>query len=142
MVMNTLPERISSDTERPADRAAYRETCSAPWILDQSIRLGDNDARLIAVRDEYTDTSYLALLVGNVTGSAPVTVRAVDEEALLIEGSRTMFPEILIGVAESPSASDIGRRDLECRTAVEGSLRSTIDSIGVHSVIAEWNARA
>ncbi|MEU2005680.1 hypothetical protein ACH47B_33250 [Rhodococcus sp. NPDC019627] len=139
--MNTLPERISSDTERPADRAAYRETCSAPWILDQSIRLGDNDARLIVVRDEYTDTSYLALLVGNVTGSAPVTVRAVDEEALLIEGSRTMFPEILIGVTESPSAY-IGRRYLECRTAVEGSLRSTIDSIGVHSVIAEWNARA
>ncbi|MCQ4120907.1 hypothetical protein [Rhodococcus tibetensis] len=140
--MNTLPERISGDTERRADRAEYRETCSATWILDESIRLGDNDARLIAVRDAYTDMSYLALLVGNVTGSAPVTVRAVDEEALLIEGSRTVFPEILIGVTESPSASGIGRRNLGRRAAVEGSLRSTIDSIGVHSVIAAWNARA
>lgn len=118
--MNTS-ERISSDTKRPTHHAAYRETCLAPRLLDESIRSGDNDARVIAVRDEFTDTSYLALL---------------------IEGSSTMFPEILIGVAESPSASDIGRRYLECRTAVEGSLRSTIDSIGVHSVIAEWNARA
>ncbi len=100
--------------------------------------VGAGTARLIATRDD--DVDYLALIVGDVADRHDVAVRVVDEEALLIEGSRfESSPEILIGLRTAPSICGCSdARHVDSQLCLDGPIRTMIASIGVRSVVVDW----
>lgn len=132
--MSTLPEPFFSWTARRIDLAGIRESEFVDLVLDELVPLGASTARLIATRDEDTDVDYVALIVGEVTGEHDVAVRGVDEEAILIEGSRSASsPEILIGLRAAPAAGGCSSR-----ICLDGPIRTMIASVGVRSVVVDW----
>ncbi|MDV7088075.1 hypothetical protein [Rhodococcus opacus] len=138
--MIALPEPFFSWTARRIDLAGIREREFADLVLDERVPLGRNTARLIATRDEGADIDYLALIVGDVADGHDIAVRGVDEEALLVEGSRTeSSPEILIGLRAAQSICGCSdARDVDSQLCLDGPIRTMIASIGVKSVVVDW----
>ncbi|EID76301.1 MULTISPECIES: hypothetical protein [Rhodococcus] len=138
--MTARPEPFFSWTARRVELDELRESESAVLVLDEVVPVGAGMARLIATRDEDTDIDYLALIVGDVADGHDIAVRGVDEEALLIEGSRTeSSPEILIGLRAAQSIcgwSDA--RHVDSQLCLDGPIRTMIASIGVRSVVVDW----
>ncbi|MBS9372199.1 hypothetical protein GON09_001163 [Rhodococcus sp. B50] len=107
--------------------------------LDESLRCGSREARLLAIRDSESETDYVALLVGDVSGGSDVAVREVDEERLLVEASRpSTEPEILLGVASVLEAGCLGPRHVDREVFVDGPVRSLILRSGARSVVVDW----
>ncbi|MFV9453359.1 hypothetical protein ACNJ7E_07765 [Rhodococcus sp. NM-2] len=135
--MTARPEPFFSWTAR---RVELHESESAVLVLDEVVPVGACTARLIATRDEDTDIDYLALIVGDVADGHDIAVRGVDEEALLIEGSRSeSSPEILIGLRAAQcicGCSDA--RHVDSQLSLDGPIRTMIASIGVRSVVVDW----
>ena len=133
--MTARPEPFFSWTAR---RVELREVESAVLVLDEVVPVGAGTARLIATRDD--DVDYLALIVGDVADRHDVAVRVVDEEALLIEGSRfESSPEILIGLRTAPSICGCSdARHVDSQLCLDGPIRTMIASIGVRSVVVDW----
>ena len=138
--MTARPEPFFSWTARRVELDELRESESAVLVLDEVVPVGAGKARLIATRDEDTDIDYLALIVGDVADGHDIAVRGVDEEALLIEGSRTeSSPEILIGLRAAQSICGCSdARHVDSQLCLEGPIRTMIASIGVRSVIVDW----
>ena len=133
--MTARPEPFFSWTAR---RVELREVESAVLVLDEVVPVGAGTARLIATRDD--DVDYLALIVGDVADRHDVAVRVVDEEALLIEGSRSEFtPEILVGLRAAPSICGCSTaRHVDSQLCLNGPVRTMIASLGVRSVVVDW----
>jgi len=133
--MTARPEPFFSWTAR---RVELRESESAVLVLDEVVPVGTGTARLIATRDD--DGDYLALVVGDVADRHDVAVRGVDEEALLIEGSRSeSSPEILIGLRAAQSICGCSdARHVDSQLCLDGPIRTMIASIGVRSVVVDW----
>ncbi|PQP16041.1 hypothetical protein [Rhodococcus opacus] len=132
--MTARPESFFSWTAR---RVELREVESAVLVLDEVVPVGTCTARLIATRDD--DVDYLALVVGDVADGTDIAVRVVDEEALLIEGSRCgSSPEILIGLRAAPSICGSDTRHVDSQLCLDGPIRTMIASIGVRSVVVDW----
>ncbi|MDH6287875.1 hypothetical protein [Rhodococcus opacus] len=132
--MTARPEPFFSWTAR---RVELRESESAVLVLDEVVPVGTGTARLIATRVD--DVDYIALIVGDVADGHDIAVRGVDEEALLVEGSRTeSSPEILIGLRTAPSICGCDTRHVDSRLCLDGPIRTMIASIGVRSVIVDW----
>ncbi|QDQ95228.1 hypothetical protein FND50_33715 [Rhodococcus sp. WB9] len=106
--------------------------------LDVSLTIGTRRARLIAWRDD--DDDYVALAVGDVSGAQNVPVRAVEEELLLIEGSRSGLPaEILVAVPHVTAGLAIGGRGVvDCQVRVGGPIRDMLTMTEVASVVVAW----
>lgn len=123
-----------------ARRVEFGRSESAVLVLDETVPVGTGTARLIATRDDDTDVDYLALIVGDVANRHDVAVRGVDEEALLIEGSRSeSSPEILIGLRTAQSICGCSEaRHVDSQLCLEGPIRTMIASIGVRSVVVDW----
>ncbi|MFC0449790.1 hypothetical protein [Rhodococcus jostii] len=123
-----------------ARRVEFGRSESAVLLLDELVPLGANTARLIATRDDDTDVEYLALIVGDVTDCHDVAVRCVDEETLLIEGSRCeSSPEILIGLSAAPALCGCTtEQHIDSQLCLEGPVRAMIASVGVRSVVVDW----
>ena len=138
--MTARPEPFFSWTARRVELDELREVESVVLVLDEVVPVGAGTARLIATRDEDTDIDYLALIVGDVAGGRDIAVRVVDEEALLIEGSRSeSSPEILIGLRAAPSICGCSdARHVDSQLCLEGPIRTMIASIGVRSVVVDW----
>ncbi|GCE39596.1 hypothetical protein Rhow_003120 [Rhodococcus wratislaviensis] len=138
--MTALPEPFFSWTTRRIDLAGIRDSEFAGLVLDEPVPLGKNKARLIATRDDDADVDYLALIVGDVADGRDIAVRGVDEEALLIEGSRSeSTPEILVGMRTAATMCDrFGERRIGSQLCLEGPVRSMIASVGVKSVVVDW----
>ncbi|WP_172650132.1 hypothetical protein [Rhodococcus opacus] len=133
--MTARPEPFFSWTAR---RVELRESESAVLVLDEVVPVGTGTARLIATRVD--DVDYLALVVGDVADRHDVAVRVVDEEALLIEGSRSeSTPEILIGLRAAQSICGCSEaRHVDSLLCIDGPIRTMIASIGVKSVVVDW----
>ncbi|WP_009478724.1 hypothetical protein [Rhodococcus sp. JVH1] len=133
--MTARPEPFFSWTAR---RVELREVESAVLVLDEVVPVGTGTARLIAIRVD--DVDYLALVVGDVADRHDVAVRVVDEEALLIEGSRSeSSPEILIGLRAAQSICGCSEaRHVDSQLCLDGPIRTMIASIGVKSVVVDW----
>jgi len=132
--MTARPEPFFSWTARRVELDELRESESAVLVLDERVPLGRNTARLIATRDEGADVDYLALIVGDVADGHDIAVRGVDEESILIEGSRSASsPEILIGLRAAPTFGG-----WSSRICLEGPLLAMIASVGVRSVVVDW----
>ncbi|CAG7599686.1 hypothetical protein SIM91_06425 [Rhodococcus opacus] len=138
--MTARPEPFFSWTARRVELDELRESESAVLVLDEVVPVGAGTARLIATRDEDTDIDYLALIVGDVADGHDIAVRGVDEEALLIEGSRTeSSPEILIGLRAAQSICGCSdARHVDSQLCLDGPIRTMIASIGVRSVVVDW----
>ncbi|MDV6280280.1 hypothetical protein [Rhodococcus jostii] len=138
--MTARPEPFFSWTARRVELDELRESESAVLVLDEVVPVGAGTARLIATRDEDTDIDYLALIVGDVADGHDIAVRGVDEEALLIEGSRTASsPEILIGLRAAQSICGCSdARHVDSQLCLDGPIRTMIASIGVRSVVVDW----
>ncbi|MBA8959316.1 hypothetical protein [Rhodococcus opacus] len=138
--MTARPEPFFSWTARRVELDELRESESAVLVLDEVVPVGAGMARLIATRDEDTDIDYLALIVGDVADGHDIAVRGVDEEALLIEGSRTeSSPEILIGLRAAQSICGCSdARHVDSQLCLDGPIRTMIASIGVRSVVVDW----
>lgn len=138
--MTARPEPFFSWTARRVELDELRESESAVLVLDEVVPVGAGKARLIATRDEDTDIDYLALIVGDVADGHDIAVRGVDEEALLIEGSRTeSSPEILIGLRAAQSICGCSdARHVDSQLCLDGPIRTMIASIGVRSVVVDW----
>jgi hypothetical protein len=139
--MTARPEPYFSWTARRVELDELRESESAVLVLDEVVPLGRNTARLIATRDDDTDIDYLALIIGDVADGTDIAVRGVDEEALLVEGSRSeSSPEILIGLRTAPSicgCSNAGH--IDSQLCLDGPVRTMIGSVGVKSVVIDWS---
>ncbi|KAF0963775.1 hypothetical protein [Rhodococcus sp. T7] len=133
--MTARPEPFFSWTAR---RVELREAESTNLVLDEPVPIGTGTARLIAARVD--DVDYLALVIGDVADGRDIAVRVVDEEALLIQGSRSeSTPEILIGLRTAASMCDcFGKRHIGSQLCLEGPVRSMIASVGVKSVVVDW----
>ncbi|WP_016883600.1 MULTISPECIES: hypothetical protein [unclassified Rhodococcus (in: high G+C Gram-positive bacteria)] len=134
--MTARPEPFFSWTAR---RVELREVESAVLVLDEVVPVGTTGtARLIATRVD--DVDYLALIVGDVADRYDVAVRVVDEEALLIEGSRSeSSPEILIGLRAAQSICGCSdARHVDSQLCLDGPISTMIASIGVRSVVVDW----
>ncbi|MCZ4587511.1 hypothetical protein O4328_28135 [Rhodococcus opacus] len=136
--MTARPEPFFSWTARRVELDELREVESVVLVLDEVVPMGAGTARLIATRVD--DVDYLALIVGDVADRHDVAVRVVDEEALLIEGSRSeSSPEILIGLRAAPSICGCSdARHVDSQLCLEGPIRTMIASIGVRSVVVDW----
>ncbi|MFD7007644.1 hypothetical protein [Rhodococcus jostii] len=136
--MTARPEPFFSWTARRVEIDELCESESAVLVLDEVVPVGAGTARLIATRVD--DVDYLALIVGDVANRHDVAVRVVDEEALLIEGSRSeSSPEILIGLRAAQcicGCSDA--RHVDSQLCLDGPVRTMIASIGVRSVVVDW----
>ncbi|MEE2056244.1 hypothetical protein [Rhodococcus artemisiae] len=119
-----------------ADRIDISDSDRVPLELDEALTCGGHRARLIATHDPGTDIEYVLLLLGEMSGHSEVVVREVDEEALLIEGSRSSpEPQILLGASSQP-LHDTGDTDALARVLRKsGIVRSMIARGGVRSVI-------
>jgi hypothetical protein len=139
-VMTARPEPFFSWTARRVVLDRLRESESAVLVLDELVPLETGTARLIATRDADTDVDYLALIVGDVADGHDIAVRGVDEEALLIEGSRSdSSPEILIGLTATPAVCGCpSERHLHSEFCLQGPVRAMIASVGVKSVVVDW----
>ncbi|UZG57440.1 hypothetical protein [Rhodococcus opacus] len=137
--MTARPEPFFSWTARRVEFDELRVE-SVVLVLDEVVPVGAGTARLIATRDEDTDIDYLALIVGDVADGRDIAVRGVDEEALLIEGSRSEFtPEILIGLRAAPSICGCSTaRHIDSQLCLDGPVRTMIASVGVRSVVVDW----
>ncbi|QDQ91015.1 hypothetical protein FND50_09560 [Rhodococcus sp. WB9] len=137
--MTARPEPFFSWTARRIELDRLRESESSDLVLDELVSLGTGTARLIATRDD-ADVDYLALIVGDVADGHNIAVRGVDEEALLIEGSRTeSSPEILIGLRAAQSICGCSdARHVDSQLCLDGPIRTMIASIGVRSVVVDW----
>ncbi|MDV6241213.1 hypothetical protein [Rhodococcus opacus] len=138
--MTARPEPFFSWTARRVELDELREVESVVLVLDEVVPMGAGTARLIATRDEGTDIDYLALILGDVSDGRDIAVRGVDEEALLIEGSRSEFtPEILIGLRATPSICGCSTaRHIDSQLCLDGPVRTMIASVGVRSVVVDW----
>ncbi|MGW4331693.1 hypothetical protein ACWEK5_02570 [Rhodococcus koreensis] len=138
--MTALPEPFFSRTARRIDLAGSLDSEFANLVLDETVPLGKNTARLIATHDEHTDVDYLALIVGDVADGRDIAVRCVDEEALLIEGSRSeATPEILVGLRTATGMCQFfGEKYIGSQLCLDGPVRSMIASVGVRSVVVGW----
>ncbi|MBC2642725.1 MULTISPECIES: hypothetical protein [unclassified Rhodococcus (in: high G+C Gram-positive bacteria)] len=138
--MTARPEPFFSWTARRVELDRLRESESAVLVLDELVPLETGTARLIATRDDDTDVDYLALIVGDVAGGHDIAVRGVDEEALLIEGSRSdSSPEILIGLTATPAVCGCSsERHIDSQLCLDGPVRAMIASVGVKSVVVDW----
>ena len=138
--MTARPEPFFSWTARRVELDELREVESVVLVLDEVVPMGAGTARLIATRDDDTDIDYLALIVGDVADGRDIAVRGVDEEALLIEGSRSEFtPEILIGLRAAPSICGCSTsRHIDSQLCLDGPVRTMIASVGVRSVVVDW----
>ncbi|GAF50417.1 hypothetical protein RW1_095_00350 [Rhodococcus wratislaviensis NBRC 100605] len=139
-VMTARPEPFFSWTARRIELDRLRESESSVLVLDELVPLGTGTARLIGMRDEGADVDYLALIVGDVANGHDIAVRGVDEEALLIEGSRSeSSPEILIGLRAAASVCGCSsERHIDSELCLDGPIRTMIASIGVRSVVVDW----
>ncbi|MEU5844381.1 hypothetical protein [Rhodococcus sp. NPDC047139] len=137
--MTTLSEPFFSWTSRRIDLTAAGDSSAVTTELDESLRCGPRKARLLAVRDPESETQYVALLVGEVSGSDDVTVREVDEERLLVEAGRASDePEILLAVAPGPASGSAVEGDIEREVFVDGPIRSLIIRSGARSIVVDW----
>ena len=138
--MTARPEPFFSWTARRVELDGLRESESAVLVLDELVPLGTGTARLVATRDDDADVDYLALIVGDVAGGHDIVVRGVDEESLLIEGSRSeSTPEILIGVRTTPCICGCScERHIDSQLCVDGPVRTMIAAVGVRSVVVDW----
>lgn len=137
--MTALSESFFSWTSRRVDLTAIDKASSVTPELDEPLRCGNHQARLIAMRDADTDVEYLALVVGDVSGRSDITVREVDEELLLVEGSRSpVEQEILLGVSSEYEEGYSGTDHLDREVCVDGPVRSMIAWSGARSVIVDW----
>ncbi|WP_037243452.1 hypothetical protein [Rhodococcus wratislaviensis] len=138
--MTARPEPFFSWTARRIELDRLRESESSVLVLDELVPLGTGTARLIGMRDEGADVDYLALIVGDVANGHDIAVRGVDEEALLIEGSRSeSSPEILIGLRAAASVCGCSsERHIDSELCLDGPIRTMIASIGVRSVVVDW----
>ncbi|MCD2099381.1 hypothetical protein [Rhodococcus rhodochrous] len=132
----TSSEPFFSWTSRRIDLSAAADARTVAPELDESLRCGSRKARLLAIRDSESETDYVALLVGDVSGHSDVTVREVDEERLLVEGSRpSTEPEILLGITPEPGYS--GPHHVDREVFVDGPVRSLIIRSGARSVVVD-----
>ncbi|WP_229580622.1 hypothetical protein [Rhodococcus rhodochrous] len=135
----TSSEPFFSWTSRRIDLSAAADARTVTPELDESLRCGSRKARLLAIRDSESETDYVALLVGDVSGHSDVTVREVDEERLLVEASRpSTEPEILLGVATAPEPGRPGPHHVDREVFVDGPVRSLIIRSGARSVVVDW----
>ncbi|MGX7725111.1 hypothetical protein [Rhodococcus sp. 5G237] len=135
----TSSEPFFSWTSRRIDLSAAADARAVTPELDESLRCGSRKARLLAIRDSESETDYVALLVGDVSGHSDVTVREVDEERLLVEASRpSTEPEILLGVASAPEPGHPGPHHVDREVFVDGPVRSLIIRSGARSVVVDW----
>ncbi|MFD9665810.1 hypothetical protein ACFWAY_29995 [Rhodococcus sp. NPDC059968] len=107
--------------------------------LDVSLTIGARRARLITLVDHDAD-DYVALVIGDVPGGHDVPVRPVEEEMLLIEGSRSDLPaEILIAVPAATIGRAVsGRRTMDSQLCMGGPVRDIVLLTGAISVTFEW----
>jgi hypothetical protein len=108
-------------------------------VLDVRIQLGVRGARLLGFCA--CETDYVALLVGDVVGARDVPIHVIDEEQLLIVGSRSTLPaEILVGIPADPCAVGASGRPgkiLVRQVCMGGPIRDVLALSGVHSVIVD-----
>ena len=84
-----LPDSRRDDTPQSAPRVT----------LDEELCLGDERARLVAIRDS-SEREYTFWIVGTIAHIEQASVRVVDPERMLIEGGRPHAePEVLVGVS-------------------------------------------
>ena len=139
VMTTTSSEPFFSWTSRRIDLSAAADARTMTPELDESLRCGSRKARLLAIRDSESETDYVALLVGDVSGHSDVTVREVDEERLLVEASRpSTEPEILLGVASAPEPGHPGPHHVDREVFVDGPVRSLIIRSGARSVVVDW----
>ncbi|WP_277371656.1 hypothetical protein [Rhodococcus rhodochrous] len=135
----TSSEPFFSWTSRRIDLSGAADARTVTPELDESLRCGSRKARLLAIRDSESETDYVALLVGDVSGHSDVTVREVAEERLLVEASRpSTEPEILLGVASAPEPGHPGPHHVDREVFVDGPVRSLIIRSGARSVVVDW----
>ncbi|MGW5151792.1 hypothetical protein [Rhodococcus koreensis] len=110
--------------------------------LDVSLTIGQRSGRLLAYHDADWDAEYVVLMIGQILGEEDVPVRVVDEETLLVEGSRcTRLAEILI--AASPIGAGLGtqrvdRRIVDTQLCTGGPIRDMLGLSGAVSVESQW----
>ncbi|KXF51986.1 hypothetical protein AXA44_47945 [Rhodococcus sp. SC4] len=108
--------------------------------MDALLVFDTGRGRLLAYHDADDDTEYVALLVGDVSGSCDVPVRAVGEERLLVEGGRsTLSAEILVGASDDHD-SVAEQHELDRQLCLGGPLRSMLAYSGALSVTVDWCA--
>lgn len=110
--------------------------------IDVLLPLGAHQGRLLAYRAADCETEYVALMVGQIVGSEDIPVRVVDEESLLIEGSRsTLAAEILIGaraVGSGLGVRPLNQHDVDSQLCMGGPIRDMLGLSGAVSVASEW----
>lgn len=112
-------------------------------VDDIRVLLGSgNSGRLISHRTTDCDMQYLVLVIGKVPGVQDVPIRVVDEEVLLVEGSRsTGAPEILVADPTNGASDSAGRRaraEVNRQLCCGGPLRELVTMSGAVSVDVEW----
>jgi hypothetical protein len=114
--------------------------------LDITMTVGRNRGRLIAFRDATADVAYVVLILGHTNAARDVPVRIVDEDVLLIEGSReTHLPVILIGVQQTPAGEaslKAFRREVNRQLCVGGPIREVLQLSEAESVDIDWYTEA
>ncbi|MBF6148399.1 hypothetical protein FHY52_06270 [Nocardia nova] len=110
--------------------------------LDVTVPLGNRTGRLLAYHDADGDTEIVVLMVGRVVGADDVSVRVVDEEAILLAGERSTAPaELLVGatiIRDRRGARRLSRRDVDNQLCAGGPVRDAIALSGAVSVNSQW----
>ncbi|MFC9840789.1 hypothetical protein ACFVKB_44605 [Rhodococcus sp. NPDC127530] len=105
--------------------------------LDVRLVVSGRHCRLITFTQGGLD--YVVVTVGSVRGRRDVPIRAVDEESLLVDASRSATSaEILIGIPIDPRTVNPVRcreRVLSSQLCQGGPIRQMLNVTGVHSVL-------
>ncbi len=139
--------RTTTASTSTRTRVAFGEHERTPFrdrpalTLDARVTVGAESARIVASHDPATGAEQVVLMLGDTVGARDVPVHVVDEEVLLIEGSRyTHTPQLLIGdstlaVTGNPAARqwEVGRQLRE-----GGPIRALLALSGAQSVEVDW----
>ncbi|MFC0454068.1 hypothetical protein [Rhodococcus jostii] len=105
--------------------------------LDVRLVVAGRHCRLITFTHGGDD--YVVVVIGSVRGRRDVPIRAVDEESLLVDASRSATSaEILIGIPIDPRTASPERcreRMLASQLCHGGPIRQMLGVTGVHSVL-------
>jgi hypothetical protein len=105
--------------------------------LDVRLVVAGRHCRLITFTHGGDD--YVVVVIGSVRGRRDVPIRAVDEESLLVDASRSeTSAEILIGIPIDPRTASPERcreRMLASQLCQGGPIRQMLSVTGVHSVL-------
>ncbi|MFC0446970.1 hypothetical protein [Rhodococcus jostii] len=112
-----------------------------PLTLDIQLTVGADLSRLVACRDPATGAEQVVLMLGETFGAHDVPVQIVDEEALLIVGSRCAHtPLLLIGDSSVALTGNLAPRQYEVSRQLRegGPIRALLALSGAQSLVIDW----